>query len=165
MHGPTARRWCRILADEDAAAAAARLRACTLPPEAAASGGAAAGAAAGDTLVAFLACWAEHATDTRGPFQMRLCAAVLARLLAGKIAEVSQAQVRRRRPTPQHRTAPQGAAVGPFWCMPRCRDLVLRVHIRHAFGCSDRPSCYSLGEHMFHRRLAIPVARRCGVPG
>lgn len=92
--GSTARHCCRILADEDAAAAAARLRACSLPPEAAASSGAAAGAAAGDTLVAFLACWAEHATDTRGPFQMRLSAAVLARLLAGKIAEVSQAQVR-----------------------------------------------------------------------
>lgn len=87
---------CRILADEEAESQAARLRACNVPPEAASGPGAAAPGAG--PLVAFLACWAEHATDTRGPFQMRLCAAVLASLLAGKIPEVSQAQVRARSP-------------------------------------------------------------------
>lgn len=75
--------------DEDAEAQAARLRRCKIPEAAAA-----AAPAGGDPFVTFLASWAEHSTDTRGAFQMRLSAVVLSRLLVAKIPEVSQAQVR-----------------------------------------------------------------------
>ena len=40
--------------------------------------------AAGEPLPAFFNCWMDHALDTAGEFQLRLCALAVARLLCSK---------------------------------------------------------------------------------
>ena len=64
--------FCRVLVEHSADEQLRMLGDCRVPP------------ACGEPLPAFFNCWMDHALDTAGEFQLRLCALAVARLLCSK---------------------------------------------------------------------------------
>lgn len=73
---------CRIFVEQDAESTLRILSECAVPAD------------LGPPLPAFFNAWMEHAMDTSGEFQLRLCALAIARLLASKHAALQQIEVR-----------------------------------------------------------------------
>jgi hypothetical protein len=75
---------CRILLDQDANEVLGLLQNCSLP------------GSREPPLQVLFSCWMEHALETQGEFQLRMCALALTRLLAAKHPALQTIMVRPR---------------------------------------------------------------------
>lgn len=116
---------CSILVDQEAEAQLAMLATCEVPP------------AGSNAVAAFLACWTDHAADTRGAYPQRLCALALAKLVASKHPSLSQIQVPLPvavvPPPPLSMLPASKAACASLCCCCRCRA---GHTTRRAWGCA-----------------------------